>query len=361
VLCIVTALQKGRAWWVAPTYKVAAVGWRLIRQLAAQLPGAAIRDGDMMVTFLGGGSVQVRSADDPDSLRGEGLDFVVVDECAFVVEDAWQEALRPALSDRKGGALFISTPRGRNWFWRHYQRGLEGGDWQSWSFPTAANPFIDPAEIESARRDLPEDVFRQEYLAEFIEGAGSVFRNLSACLQAPLSSPEEHRGHRIVAGVDWGKQEDFTAISLVCADCQREVARDRFNQIDYVVQRGRLQALANRWQPSLILAESNSIGDPIIEVLQRDGLPVRGFQTTATTKSTLIESLALAFEQGQVQWQPDPVWTGELEAYERRVSAVTGRSSYSAPEGLHDDTVIARALALKAALQPAAAELVAFI
>ncbi len=342
------ALSGGRAWWVAPSYKMAAVGWRLIRSLALQIPGTMVRDGDMLTTFPGGGTVQVRSADNPDSLRGEGLDFVVIDECAYVAEAAWQEALRPALSDRLGRAMFISTPSGRNWFWRCYQRGLEGGEWKSWSFPTSDNPYIDADEIEEARGDLPEMIFRQEYLAEFLEGEGTVFRNIAACLNAPETTPAEHAGHHLVMGVDWAKQSDFTCLSVVCRDCRTEVARDRFNQIDYHVQRQRLQVLADRWQVAAILAESNSIGEPIIEELQRSGLPVRGFETTASSKPPLIESLALAFEREECQWQADPVWTGELEAYERKVSPVTGRSQYSAPEGMHDDTVIARALAWQA-------------
>lgn len=333
---------------MAPSYKVAAVGWRLIRSLALQIAGTMVRDGDMLATFPGGGTVQVRSADNPDSLRGEGLDFVVIDECAYVAEAAWQEALRPALSDRLGRAMFISTPSGRNWFWRCYQRGLEGGEWKSWSFPTSDNPYIAPSEIEEARGDLPERIFRQEYLAEFLEGEGTVFRNIAACLNAPETTPAEHVGHHLVMGVDWAKQSDFTCLSVVCRDCRTEVARDRFNQIDYHVQRQRLQALAERWNVAVILAESNSIGEPIIEELQRSGLPVRGFETTATSKPPLIESLALAFEREECQWQADPVWTGELEAYERKVSPVTGRSQYSAPEGMHDDTVIARALAWEA-------------
>ena len=347
-LCIEEAGRGGRAWWVAPSYKVAAVGWRLIRSLALQIAGATVRDGDMLATFPGGGTVQVRSADNPDSLRGEGLDFVVIDECAYVAEAAWQEALRPALSDRLGRAMFISTPSGRNWFWRCYQRGLQGGEWKSWSFPTSDNPYIDADEIEEARGDLPERIFRQEYLAEFLESEGTVFRNIAACLNAPETTPAEHAGHHLVMGVDWAKQSDFTCLSVVCRDCRTEVARDRFNQIDYHVQRQRLQALAERWNVAVILAESNSIGRPIIEELQRSGLPVRGFETTATSKPPLIESLALAFEREECQWQADPVWTGELEAYERKVSPVTGRSQYSAPEGMHDDTVIARALAWEA-------------
>ena len=339
-LCIEEAGRGGRAWWVAPSYKVAAVGWRLIRSLALQIPGATVRDGDMLTTFPGGGTVQVRSADNPDSLRGEGLDFVVIDECAYVAEAAWQEALRPALSDRLGRAMFISTPSGRNWFWRCYQRGLEGGEWKSWSFPTSDNPYIEPSEIEEARGDLPERIFRQEYLAEFLESEGTVFRNIAACLNAPETTPAEHAGHHLVMGVDWAKQSDFTCLSVVCRDCRTEVARDRFNQIDYHVQRQRLQALAERWNVAVILAESNSIGEPIIEELQRSGLPVRGFETTATSKPPLIESLALAFEREECQWQADPVWTGELEAYERKVSPVTGRSQYSAPEGMHDDCLL---------------------
>jgi hypothetical protein len=127
LLCLEVALRGGRAWWVAPSYKMAFVGWRLVTQLALQVPGSEIRKADQLVMLPGGGSVQVRSADNPQSLRGEGLDFLVMDECAFIPEAAWTEALRPALSDRLGRALFISTPKGRNWFWRLFVRGQAGG------------------------------------------------------------------------------------------------------------------------------------------------------------------------------------------------------------------------------------------
>ena len=93
----------------------------------------------------------------------------------------------------------------------------------------------------------------------------------------------------------------------------------------------------------------NSIGEPGFEALQRAGLPVRAFETTASSKPPLIENLALTLERAEFQFIPDPVWTGELEAYERKVSPLTGRSQYSAPEGLHDDTVMARALMVWAA------------
>ena len=324
------------------------VGWRPLKRIGNRV-GADVRLVDRKVTFPSGGWVQVRSADNPQSLRGEGLDLVVIDEAAFVVESAWTEALRPALSDRLGKALFISTPKGRNHFWRMWVEGQESeaGEWQSWQFPTSANPFIDKAEIEAARQSLPEMTFRQEYLAEFLENAGAVFRNILANLYGGGEDPGDHQEHRVVMGVDWGKQEDFTAISVVCADCHKELALDRFNQIDYAFQRKRLEALYEKWGVSYISAESNAMGDPIIEQLQRDGLPVHGFQTTASSKPPLIESLALALEREEVEWLDDPTGKIELEAYERNVTSA-GRSSYSAPEGMHDDTVIARALANQA-------------
>ena len=340
--CLDTAARGGRAWWVAPTYKVSQVGWRPLSNMAAQA-GCKVRKADREIDFPGGGHVAVRSADNPDSLRGEGLDKVVVDECAFIAEQAWSEALRPALSDRRGRAIFISSPRGRNWFWRLFQMGLAGNhdDWESWQLPTSTNPYIAPDEIEAARELLPEAVFQQEYLAEFLEGQGQVFRNIAACIG---TSGESHVGHHIVAGVDWGKQNDFTAISIGCADCREEIAIDRFNKIDYAVQRQRLMSMCERHGVGRLLAESNAMGEPIIEQLFRDGLRIRGFQTTAQSKPPLIENLGLVFEREEWRFLDDPVWTGELEAYERQISPTTGRSSYSAPAGLHDDTVIARAL-----------------
>lgn len=350
-LCVAEGLRGGRAWWVAPTYKLAAVGWRMIRKLSRTIPGVEIRKVDRMVVFPNGGEVQVRSADDPDSLRGEGLDLVVLDECAFIAEAAWLEALRPALSDREGKAMFISTPKRRNWFFRLYGAGLTdngNGMWHSWQLPTSDNPYIKAEEIAAARENLPEDIFNQEYLAAFLEGEGQVFRNITACMNAPLDAkPEEHEGHNVVFGVDWGKQSDFTAISIGCVDCHVELDRDRFNKIDYAFQRKRLQVLSDKWNPTNIMVETNAMGDPIFEELQRAGLPVTGFQTTATSKPPLIENLALALEREEWQFQDDPIWTSELEAYERKVASTTGRSTYSAPEGLHDDTVIARALMIK--------------
>ena len=174
--CLQVAMRGGRAWWIAPTYKMSNVGWRPIRQVCSPLDGVSVNKSERQAVFPGGGLVAVRSADNPDSLRGEGLDFVVMDEAAYIMPEAWIEAIRPALSDRLGRALFISTPRGRNWFWDIHRKGGAEPDWSSFTYPTSANPFMPKGEIEAARAELPEIIFRQEYLAEFVDSEGMVFQ-----------------------------------------------------------------------------------------------------------------------------------------------------------------------------------------
>lgn len=344
-LCMMTAGAGGRAWWVAPTYPVAQVGWRLIRRMALQIPGAEVRQAERIATLPNGGEIQVRSADNPDSLRGEGLDFVVMDECAFIHEDAWQEALRPALADRKGRALFISTPKGRNWFWRLWQRCIDDHDheWHGWQLPTAANPYIDPTEIEAARLGLPERIFAQEFLAQFLDDAGGVFRRV---MDAATATPQDGMigGHEYTFGVDWGRSNDFTAVAVLDTTTAELVALDRFNQIDYSLQLARLTALYERFRPRAIVAEANSMGQPLIEQLQAAGLPVVPFTTTAASKQVAVDALALAFERGSLRIIPDPTLIAELQAYEAE-RLPSGMLRYGAPNGMHDDTVMALMLA----------------
>jgi len=345
LLCTEVALRGGRAWWVAPTFPMASIGWRMQRKIVRQIPGVQKSESERRMTLPGGGWVQVKSAHDPDSLRGEGLDLVVFDECAFARERAWSEALRPALSDRQGKALFISTPKGRNWFWRLWQRGQgDNAEWRSWQFPTASNPYIDAAEIEAAQASLPERIFRQEYEAQFLEDAGSVFRNVMRCATAERRS----KGRSVVFGVDWGKHEDWTVISVLDAASNEMIGFHRFNRIDYTFQTDRLRAWAKRYKPALILAEANAMGEPLIDQLQRDGLPVEGFTTTNQSKAEIVNALALALEQEEIRILSEPQLINELQAFEM-TRLPSGKWRYSAPEGVHDDCVMSLALAWWAA------------
>lgn len=346
---IPVALAGHPAAWFAPTYKMLADDWRELKNTLAPVILEKL-EVEHRITLLGGGAIDMWSLDQPDAARGRRYKHVAINEAAQVahLQYAWEQVIRPTLTDYIGDAWFGSTPRGHNYFWKLWMRGQDRAahpDWRSWKYPTSTNPFIAATEIAQAEGELPQRVFAQEYLAEFVEDAGGLFRNVDAAITAPATAhPSEHKGHGGIAlGVDWGKHEDFTVIAGVCR-CQTQVTFDRFNKIDYALQRQRLAAIADRWKPDVIWAESNAMGEPIIEELRRSGLPVRAFATTAVSKPPLIEALALAIERGELKLQPHDIQTAELKAIEI-TTMPSGHVRYAAPEGFHDDSVIALALA----------------
>jgi hypothetical protein len=294
-----------------------------------------------------GGRIRCKTAWDADTLRGDYADLLILDEYSMMKPSTWDEVGAPMLLDNDGDAIFIFTPKRKNHAHAAYVRAMgdDNGRWAAWHFTSHDNPHLSKAALDEITADMTEDAYRQEIMAEFLDNEGAVFRNIAACILAPLdATPADHEGHQIIMAADWGKQNDYTAISVGCATCHVEVDRDRFNQIDYHFQRGRLMVMYERWKPDLIMAESNSMGEAILDELQYQGLPVTGFDTTPASKPPLIENLSFTLERAEWQFQADPVWSGELEAYERKVSPTTGRSTYSAPDGVHDDTVMARAI-----------------
>ena len=337
--------QNKRCWWLAPTRKMASQVWRDLKRAAKPLKRKQISESERRIDLPGGGMIAVHSAWYPDNLRGEGLDFVVLDEAAFMHPQLWIQIIRPMLATTRGSALFLSTPNGRNWFYNLHQLGQDPqwSDWQSFHFTTADNPLIDPQELAEIEALTPEHVWNSEYLAHFSDHSGQVFRGISDAVAAEgFDGPQP--GHTYVAGVDWGRSKDYTAIAIIDATAGKMTALDRFSGVGWDLQRDRLKSLVQRWQPQIIWAEANSIGEPNIEALTREGLPVRPFFTTSKSKSPLIESLALAIERNDISLLDDPVLLGELANYSLQ-RLPSGAWRYSAPSGGHDDTVIATALA----------------
>ncbi len=348
IVVVLIALQGKPAAWFSPTYKMLADVWREAKRLTKPI-ARHVSEQEKRIELITGGVIDFWSLDNPDAARGRKYAGVVIDEAAMVgwLGEAWQAVIRATLTDYAGVAWFFSTPKGRNFFWQIWQLGQdpEQTEWASWQMPTSTNPYISKSEIEAARQELPDRVFRQEYLAEFVEDAGGVFRGVRECATAQRGKP--YAG-TFRMGVDWGQQNDFTVLSVFDATTRAMVDIDRFNKVDWALQRARLKAMNDRWKCETIIAEKNSIGGPNIEALRREGLSVYGFETTAVSKPPLIESLVLAFERKEIAILNEPVLVNELEAYERTVSRETGRSKYGAPEGLHDDCVISCALGWKA-------------
>src|SRR5271169_2777443 len=329
----------------SPTNKLMADTWRELCSILAPIT-CDKSEQEKRLELIGGGVVDLWSLDSVDAGRGRKYALVVVDEAAMIpdLDKAWQ-SIRPTLTDLQGTAWFLSTPKGMNDFKVLFDRGRdpEREDWASWQRPTSDNPYIAPAEIESARLDLTEAAFDQEYLALFVNWERSVFRGVvEAATATAMTRPEV--GHEYVIGCDWGRSNNYTVFVVLDATAHAVVALGRSNRVDYTVQRHRLQALSEKWQLRQIIAEQNSIGQPVIEQLTRDGLRIQPFTTTNASKAQVIEALQLAFERRDIRILNDPVLVSELMAYQADRTA-SGLLRYGAPASGHDDTVIALALA----------------
>lgn len=186
--CIKGAVETGDTyWWVGPSYSVAQIGWVMLKKLAYQINEIAgantveIREADMAVIFPNGGRIVIKSAVNPDSLRGEKLGGIVLDEFAQIPEVTWSEVLRPSLADLKGWAIFIGTPKGRNWGLKLFERAKVMPGWEAFKIPTAItedgtadtkvigtnNPYISVEELEQTRNEMSSEQFGQELLADF--------------------------------------------------------------------------------------------------------------------------------------------------------------------------------------------------
>jgi hypothetical protein len=326
---IVNALQGKQVFYVTPTYNLARV---FFDQLSKAVPFEANKS-ELSIKFPNGGAVYFFTGERLDNLRGRKFHFGVIDEASFIpdLENGWLNSIRPTLTDYKGRALFISTPKGKNFFYSLFLKGGEQ-DWQSFKFTTYDNPHIDKTEIDDARLQLPEVVFEQEYMANPAENASNPFGSayIKQCTFEASHEPP------IAFGIDLAKSVDYTVI--VGLDKNGSVSYfDRF-QKDW---RQTKQVIGNLPKvPALI--DSTGAGDPIFEDLQREGLPVSGFKFTSTSKQQLMEGLASAIQQRKITF-PEGHITQELEIFEYQYTATGVR--YSAPQGFHDDCVMALALA----------------
>jgi len=184
-LCYHAKEPDKEVWYVAPTYKMARqIVWRKLKNKLQDLNWITkTNETELTITLRNGSVISLKGADNYDSLRGVGLDFIVLDEFADIDPEAWYETLRPTLSDKQGRALFIGTPKGiGNWAYNIYQNTLDNPTWKSYSFTTIEGGQVPDSEIEAARLDLDERTFRQEYLATFETFSGRIYYSFDRAL-----------------------------------------------------------------------------------------------------------------------------------------------------------------------------------
>lgn len=332
--------------WYEPTFKSLLDNWEWF---CSTFYPITIRKSDQekRLDLSTGSILEMWSLEDQDASRGRHYKRVAINEAAKVkrLEYSWNNVIRITLADLLGGAMIGGTPMGLNYFKTLYDRGNDPleKEWKSWQRTTYDNPYIAKSEIEEIKRTSPELIFRQEILAEFINLEGAVFRRIQEAVSGEeVKDPEA--GRQYSAGVDVAASVDYTVVSVMDIDAKRLVYLDRFNRVDYNVLEDRLAAIYNRYKMRSMSIETNSIGQGVIDHLRNRGVDVISFTTTNATKQSIITKLQSAFEHGEIKIINNSVLIGELLSFESKRSP-SGSFTYSAPEGMHDDTVMSLAIA----------------
>jgi hypothetical protein len=339
--------------WFEPTYKYLGPSWREICDALSPI----IRDRseqERRIELYTGGSLEMWSFDsNPDAGRSRKYKLAVINEAGLVKNllHIWNESIRATLADLRGGSIFSGTPKGLNDFYKLYQIAGQPDRAETWArfkLTTYDNPYIPKEELEDLKKEMPERVFRQEIMAEFIEDGGFFGKLDKVAVVKQRELPGMHAGHRMVMALDWGLSGDYTVQGVGCCDCNKVVDWERFNEMDYIYQREKVKTMYRRWECESIMPERNSMGLPNIEILIQDGLNVLdgvddkpGFNMTASTKPPLIQGLAVAFEQDNFQVPEEAA--DELRSFEVLTMA-SGHPKFSAPGGMHDDWVIMLAI-----------------
>jgi phage FluMu gp28-like protein len=339
---------------LAPTADQAGLLFDRVVELLDRTPGgstAKVRRSPYPSLRLGPHVVRARSGHVPRALRGHEATHIVVDEAAFLPESLVTEVALPMLATTGGQITLISTPRGKNHFWRFFEMGQRGenGVW-SRRAPTSESPFVSASFLEVQRDLVSERAFAVEYEAEFLDSSGQVFptEQVEACLVPslpPLAGP-------FLIGVDWARYSDYTAVAVLSGHREEAWLAEvlRFHGVTWSETVRRVASVVERFPGARVSCDATGVGDPMVEAL-RQALPghfVEGLTFTAGVKASLIDGLAWLVGSRGLRMLPDPQLLREMEHFESTATAHGQR--LEARSGYHDDLVVA--LALGARLLP---------
>jgi hypothetical protein len=330
--------------WVSPVYSQAS---KVHKELYAAIASSGIVQNNNFsnneITLKNGSVIIFRSAERYDNIRGLTMDYGIIDEAAFMKDDAWSEAIRPVFAVRGKKVLFISTPKGKNWFNTLFQLGNseDHPNYKSYTGSSYETPFISEEEIQDAKATLPENVFRQEYEAKFIDSGGEVFSNLTANLFHQWPTPQG----KVYCGIDLGKQEDYTVATFMDQNGQ-VIDIYRNNKVEWSQMVREILDKVRKYRATVMI-EVNSIGDVIYEQIKKQWQDTHPFVTSSKSKNEIIEGLILDMNEDTIRI-PDsnlfPSLLSELEVFTYEYNPKTRNIRYGHPSGLHDDTVMSLAI-----------------
>lgn len=354
--------------WVGPIFQQAKIGMRYCHRLLPGAPYTLSKFSDMVIDFPSIESqIQFYHGQKPESLEGEASRGNVIDEAAKQKYEVYSSVLTTT-TQTGAPIMMVSTPLGKGWFYDKYIEAkleMERAAYENRPArmlaihaPTADNPFVPRESIEFAKQRLPDRLFRQYYLAEFIDD-GTIFLGTRECICTDIIAfpPGERHYWRaenchsadVVIGVDWAKKKDHTVFFAADLATNRIVGFERFQQMPYTEQVRRLVYFARSFRSiTVVLHDKTGVGEAIDDMLSHTGLPYQGVTFTNASKSEMVTNLMTSFETGMIGIPNYYILVSELDAYEVQTNAI-GLMSYSAPSGKHDDTVSALML-LNAAL-----------
>jgi phage terminase large subunit-like protein len=323
--------------WITPVYKQGKKVFADLERAVAKSNMFTFNKSDLMVSGFGS-TIEFFSGERPDNIRGNTFDYMVVDEMAFTRAELWDEVLSATVMIKGKKVIFISTPKGKNHFHKICMQQNYDERYSYFHFSSYDNPMIDPRELDERKRSLPDHIFRQEYMAEFIDNASGLFKNVAKCVK-PISP-----GSKAFGGLDIGRADDYTVLTILDEDGQQiYVNRWRHDEWNKIIDK--VADVINRYRATTLI-EVNNQGDIFHEML-RDKCRnmIVPFTTTSKSKQVIIEDLAIAFEQSDIALQDERWLVDELENFTYIYNVNTRAVQYSAPIGLHDDGVISLALA----------------
>lgn len=289
----------------------------------------------------------LRSADRPELIEGFAYKLIILNEAGIILksEYLWENTIRPMTMDFDPDMIIGGTPKGKNLFHDLKVKAEDDKDpryrnWEFFHFTSYDNPYIPKEKIRELENDMPEHVKKQEIYAEFLEDSASVFRNIDNCMGSAKAGPDP--GKSYYAGLDLAKHVDFTVLTIL-DESGNQVYFIRLNKLDWPYQKRLIIDVVRKYE-ALLVMDSTGVGDPIYDDLVNEGLGVEGYKFTNASKKQLIECLMISVEQEKIKLLDERVQTNEIKIFGYELTP-SGVMKYCAPEGKHDDCVIALALA----------------
>lgn len=297
------------------------------------------------IEFANGSHWSFFSLENIDAIEGSGIDALVLDEARRVSDpQVWNEIIRPTLSDKQGGGIIMSVPGSKSgWFFTMYRLGLEEDtDIASFKGKFLDNPINRPEEYEAAKKELPRDVFRQQYDAEFLDESDGCFPGFRECIKGEYQ-PFNHFDRYSIGYDPAGTGGDWNVVSILNED-NHLVRLERWRNRGFSESLDRLERVAFNYGHPLIWLDETGLGKPLLQACQKRKLKVRGYHYTNRSKQDLVQNLQYLIEQKRISFPESPELVSEFESFGYTITP-SGLTKYSAPSGMHDDIVNAVALA----------------